>query len=265
MPQFFSVQTDAPLQFELKPGQKQEMGFTVTNNQVQYRNIGFRVAVLNAIGEENRDAPEVSWFQVTAQPDSLVPAGGQTSCSLLLDVPPAVQPGRSLDFKLVAYDGDLGDEVKNTSDQFTVKVVGEVQEVEPDPVEERKIPFWVWIPGGVLMLLALIFIIGGLGDTDDWLAPGFFLFGPTVIGFCIASGVLGRKSLPPSATRWNYGWLALGVSVPCIVFEIAMLIFFISETRRGSDVWQIVLGLALVGLAGLSTWLATRVIQRNKV
>jgi len=150
----FTIQNPDPATLSVEQGARGTASFTVTNTGDSFRNLGVRVAVLNAVGDEDPDAASAAWFSAAVTGDSFVPAAGHTTVELTAAVPLDASVGDQT-IRLVAFDSDLADEDFTDGQPVTMTVTQKVVEEEPD----AGIPFWVWIAVGVGALALIIGIV----------------------------------------------------------------------------------------------------------
>lgn len=160
----FEIAFETQADLELFDGDGTEVQFTVTNRFTEFRNVAFRVAVMNSIGQENPGADERGWFKVAAPPDPLLQAGAEMGCTVHVVVPKDTGK-RKIVWALVAYDKDLGDEPRFFSQPLSLDVKNVVVE-PPPPVETKIIPWWVWLIVGLAVVGIIAAVIIGVTADD---------------------------------------------------------------------------------------------------
>ena len=162
----FSIASPPKASLSVQQGSAGPLTFSVTNGSDSFHNLGLRVAVLNAVGEEDPGAASASWFSVQGPTDSFVPAGGVVECVVTATVPndAALAP---VSFALIAFDSDLADEDFSRGQPVTLTVTEKVEEAVAKP----GIPMWVWfaVGGGALAVIIAIVAIAASqkSEPDD--------------------------------------------------------------------------------------------------
>lgn len=167
MAQCFEIAFAASPDAELFDGDAASFDFEVKNAFPEFRNVAFRVAVMNRIGQENPGAPERDWFRVEPQDGALVQAGAATTCKATVAVPKG-EGRRTVVWTLVAFDKDLGDEPRFFSQPLSLQVKN--REAPPPPVQRKKIPWWVWLivaAGVAAAVVGIAIAIGSRNTTAD--------------------------------------------------------------------------------------------------
>ncbi len=270
MPDYFSISTDAPLELTVEAGQKREVGLKITNNQMVSRTILLRVGVLDAVGGEVGSAPEYSWLEVAPRDAGSVPSGGEVTCKVVVDVPASVQPGHTMSFRLVAYDADQPDEIKNNSAPFEVTVSGDpIQPIPPPPPPPKRPKWWVFMPAAGVALVWLI-LAAVAGSDDDRALVILIPVILTLIGalaLTISSSIMARKKAPIDQATYNYGWGATAVSGFFVLFAIGCSIAaaVASSKDASSDIsaGEVVLVFILVLIVSVPLPLSILVIKRQ--
>lgn len=162
----FEITFETQPDLELFDGASTQVDFTVTNKFEEFRNVAFRVAVMNTIGQENPGAEEIGWFEATTTAAPLLQAGKEMSCTVRAAVPKGTGKRRIV-WALVAYDKDLGDEPRFFSQPLSLDVKN-VPPPPPEPVEKTVIPWWVWlIVGGAVIGIVVAVIIGVASNNGE--------------------------------------------------------------------------------------------------
>jgi len=163
----FQIQAPSPASLSVEQGTTGTLAFTVRNAGDSFRNLGLRVAVLNAVGDEDPGAASAAWFSAEGPTDAFVPAGGEVQATVTI-APPADATLGDVTFRLVAFDSDLADEDVTDGPPATLTVTPKAEEPPPPA---PGIPWWVWVLVGVGALALIVGIIVGVvaggGDDDD--------------------------------------------------------------------------------------------------
>ena len=154
----FDITFDSPADVDLFDGSGAEVRFVVSNPDDEARGIALRVAVMNTIGQENRNAAELAWFSLDAPADPQLPAGGSVDCAVRAVVPKGTGK-QKLVWALVACDAELGDDLRAYSQPLCL----DVKNVEPDPARTGSLPWWVWLILAVAAAAIIIAVVLGAG------------------------------------------------------------------------------------------------------
>lgn len=163
----FQILEPSTSSLSVEQGATGQMTFTVRNTGDSFRNLGVRVAVLNAVGDEDAGAGATAWFTAQGPGEAFVPAGGEVQATVTVAVP-ADAPVGDVTFRLVAFDSDLADEDVSEGPAATLTVT---EKAAPPPPPTPGIPFWVWIIVGVgalaLVIGIIVAVVNSNGDDDD--------------------------------------------------------------------------------------------------
>ncbi len=160
----FEITFEGAADLDLFDGEGAQMVFHVTNRFTEFRNVAFRIAVMNDFGQEDPAAEERAWFEVQT-PTSLLQAGAGMQCTVKATVP-AGTGARKIVWGLVAYDADLGDEPRFFSQPVSLDVKNRPV-VVPEPVVEKKIPWWIWLVVGGAAVAVIVAIAIGVGSSQS--------------------------------------------------------------------------------------------------
>ena len=138
----FDVRFDFEPDLQLPEGGRVDVQFTVANISDDFRNVCFRLAVMNHFGQEDPAAAERAWFTVAAPPEPLLQAGASMSCPVSIQVPAETSPHRIV-WALAAWDKDQGDGSRAFSQPLSLDVPRDA------PGAAGLFPWWVWLVAGL--------------------------------------------------------------------------------------------------------------------